>query len=63
MTPPNLAAVAVLRGSWYNIGRNVDELLRKFTANLYASRKTNEVWPSAGLSERFAALPEFPGPP
>jgi peroxiredoxin (alkyl hydroperoxide reductase subunit C) len=29
-----------------NIGRNVDELPRKFKANLYVSRKANEVCPS-----------------
>ena len=32
--------------NWYNIGRNIDELLRKFKANIYVSRKTNEVCPS-----------------
>ena len=32
--------------NWYNIGRNIDELLRKFKANVYVGRKTNEVCPS-----------------
>jgi peroxiredoxin (alkyl hydroperoxide reductase subunit C) len=32
--------------NWYNIGRNIDELLRKFKANVYVARKTNEVCPS-----------------
>jgi peroxiredoxin (alkyl hydroperoxide reductase subunit C) len=32
--------------SWYNIGRNIEELLRKFKANMYVSRKTNEACPS-----------------
>jgi NADH-dependent peroxiredoxin subunit C len=39
----------VLLGSemnFYNLGRNIDELMRKFKANIYLSRKTNEVCPS-----------------
>jgi NADH-dependent peroxiredoxin subunit C len=39
----------VLLGSevnFYNLGRNIDELLRKFKANLYLARKTNEACPS-----------------
>ena len=32
--------------NFYNLGRNVDELMRKFKANLYMARKTNEVCPS-----------------
>lgn len=32
--------------NFYNLGRNVDELMRKFKANLYMSRKSNEVCPS-----------------
>jgi alkyl hydroperoxide reductase subunit AhpC len=39
----------VLLGSemnYYNLGRNIDELMRKFKANIYLSRKTNEVCPS-----------------
>jgi alkyl hydroperoxide reductase subunit AhpC len=32
--------------TWYNVGRNIDELMRRFKANLYLSRKTNEVCPS-----------------
>jgi peroxiredoxin (alkyl hydroperoxide reductase subunit C) len=31
---------------YYNLGRNIDELLRKFKANVYMSRKTNEACPS-----------------
>jgi NADH-dependent peroxiredoxin subunit C len=31
---------------FYNVGRNIDELMRKFKANIYVSRKTNEVCPS-----------------
>jgi peroxiredoxin (alkyl hydroperoxide reductase subunit C) len=36
--------------NFYNVGRNVDELLRKFKANLYLARKTTEACP-AGWSE------------
>ena len=39
----------VLLGSeinFYNLGRNIDELMRKFKANVYLSRKTNEACPS-----------------
>lgn len=32
--------------NFYNIGRNIDEMLRKFKANIYVSKKTNEVCPS-----------------
>jgi NADH-dependent peroxiredoxin subunit C len=32
--------------SWYNTGRNIEELLRKFKANLHVSKKTNEACPS-----------------
>ena len=32
--------------NFYNLGRNIDELLRKFKANLYLSKKTSEVCPS-----------------
>ena len=44
----------VLVGSemnFYNVGRNIDELMRKFKANLYVSRKTNEVCPSKWKDE------------
>jgi peroxiredoxin (alkyl hydroperoxide reductase subunit C) len=37
--------------SWYNLGRNIDEMLRKFKANLYMSRKQNEVCPSKWRDE------------
>jgi len=36
---------------WYNVGRNIDELLRKFKANLHVARKTNEVCPSKWKDE------------
>jgi peroxiredoxin (alkyl hydroperoxide reductase subunit C) len=32
--------------NFYNLGRNIDELMRKFKANLYLSRKTSEACPS-----------------
>jgi len=32
--------------NFYNLGRNIDELMRKFKANLYMARKSNEVCPS-----------------
>ncbi len=34
-----------------NLGRNIDELMRKFKANLYMSKKTNEVCPSKWKEE------------
>jgi len=37
--------------NWYNIGRNIEELLRKFKANVYVARKTNEVCPSKWKDE------------
>jgi NADH-dependent peroxiredoxin subunit C len=32
--------------NWYNLGRNIDELLRKFKANLHLAKKANEACPS-----------------
>jgi peroxiredoxin (alkyl hydroperoxide reductase subunit C) len=37
--------------NFYNLGRNVDELMRKFKANLYMARKANEVCPSKWKDE------------
>lgn len=37
--------------NFYNLGRNIDELLRKFKANVYMGRKTNEVCPSKWRDE------------
>ena len=31
--------------NFYNLGRNIDEMMRKFKANISMSKKTNEVWP------------------
>jgi peroxiredoxin (alkyl hydroperoxide reductase subunit C) len=36
---------------YFNLGRNIDELLRKFKANVYMSRKTNEACPSKWRDE------------
>ena len=44
----------VLLGSemnFYNVGRNIDELMRKFKANIYVSKKTNEACPSKWKDE------------
>ena len=32
--------------NFYNLGRNIDELMRKFKANIYMARKANEACPS-----------------
>lgn len=37
--------------NFYNLGRNIDELMRKFKANVYMARKTNEVCPSKWKDE------------
>jgi peroxiredoxin (alkyl hydroperoxide reductase subunit C) len=37
--------------NYYNLGRNVDELLRKFKANLYMARKAGEVCPAKWKDE------------
>jgi len=37
--------------NFYNLGRNIEELLRKFKANVYMTRKTNEVCPSKWKDE------------
>jgi peroxiredoxin (alkyl hydroperoxide reductase subunit C) len=37
--------------SFYNLGRNIDEMMRKFKANLYMTRKANEVCPSKWRDE------------
>jgi peroxiredoxin (alkyl hydroperoxide reductase subunit C) len=47
--------------NFYNMGRNIDELMRKFKANLYMARKTNEVCPSKWKDEGDRTLVN-PGP-
>jgi NADH-dependent peroxiredoxin subunit C len=37
--------------NFYNLGRNIDELMRKFKANVYLSRKTSEGCPSKWKDE------------
>ena len=37
--------------NFYNLGRNIDEMLRKFKANLYLAKKTNEGCPSKWKDE------------
>jgi peroxiredoxin (alkyl hydroperoxide reductase subunit C) len=37
--------------NFYNLGRNIDELMRKFKANLYMSKKPSEVCPSKWKEE------------
>jgi peroxiredoxin (alkyl hydroperoxide reductase subunit C) len=46
--------------NYYNMGRNIDELMRKFKANLYLARKTDEGCPSKWKDEGDATL--RPGP-
>jgi peroxiredoxin (alkyl hydroperoxide reductase subunit C) len=37
--------------NFFNLGRNVDEIMRKFKANLYMSKRTNEVCPAKWRDE------------
>jgi alkyl hydroperoxide reductase subunit AhpC len=37
--------------NFYNMGRNIDELMRKFKANLYLSRKKAEAFPAKWKDE------------
>lgn len=37
--------------NFYNMGRNIDELMRKFKANLYLSKKSDEGCPSKWKDE------------
>jgi alkyl hydroperoxide reductase subunit AhpC len=37
--------------NFFNLGRNIDELMRKFKANIYLSKKTNEALPSKWKNE------------
>lgn len=46
--------------NFFNMGRNIDELMRKFKANLYLSRKTSEACPSKWKDEGDKTL--LPGP-
>ncbi len=46
--------------NFYNMGRNIDELMRKFKANLYLARKADEGCPSKWKDDGDATL--RPGP-
>ena len=46
--------------NFYNMGRNIDELMRKLKANLYLSKKSNEGCPSKWKDEGDKTL--TPGP-
>src|SRR3990172_2674837 len=46
--------------NFYNLGRNIEELLRKFKANLYLSKKTSEVCPSKWKEEGDKTLTPSP---
>ena len=37
--------------NFYNLGRNIDELMRKFKANVYMGKKANEACPSKWKDE------------
>lgn len=37
--------------NYYNLGRNIDELMRRFKANIYLSRKKTEACPSKWKDE------------
>jgi peroxiredoxin (alkyl hydroperoxide reductase subunit C) len=37
--------------NFYNLGRNIDELMRKFKANIYMAKKPTEVCPSKWKDE------------
>ena len=42
--------------NFFNLGRNIEELMRKFKANMYMARKTSEVCPSKWKDEGDATL-------
>jgi len=42
--------------NFFNLGRNIDELMRKFKANIYLSKKTNEACPSKWREEGDVTL-------
>jgi NADH-dependent peroxiredoxin subunit C len=37
--------------NFYNLGRNIDELMRKYKANIYLSKKADEACPSKWKDE------------
>ncbi len=46
--------------NFYNMGRNIEELMRKFKANLHMSKKTHEVCPSKWKEEGDQTLSPTP---
>ncbi len=46
--------------NFYNLGRNIDELMRKFKANMYMAKKTVEVCPSKWKDEGDTTLTPSP---
>jgi alkyl hydroperoxide reductase subunit AhpC len=42
--------------NFYNLGRNIDELMRKFKAGMYLAKKNGEVCPSKWKNEGDATL-------
>jgi len=44
----------------YNLGRNIDELMRKFKANIYLAKKTTEACPSKWKEEGDKTLTPSP---
>ncbi len=42
--------------NFFNLGRNIEELMRKFKANMYMAKKTAEVCPSKWKEEGDATL-------
>jgi peroxiredoxin (alkyl hydroperoxide reductase subunit C) len=42
--------------NWYNLGRNIDELMRKFKANIHMAKKKEEACPSKWREEGDATL-------
>jgi peroxiredoxin (alkyl hydroperoxide reductase subunit C) len=42
--------------NFYNVGRNIDELMRKFKANLYLSKKKEQACPSKWKDDGDATL-------
>ena len=46
--------------NFYNMGRNIDELMRKFKANIYLSRKKDEGCPSKWKDEGDKTLKPSP---
>jgi len=46
--------------NYYNLGRNINELMRKFKANIYLSKKPTEVCPSKWKDEGDKTLSPSP---